>query len=220
MSDSLVNAGRVNERVRVWQYNCNKDKSVLLDLQKHLDRGDVDVVLIQEPYSYLGMTRGLSTQYRMYEGFQYDDRGTRAVVVVCNRQLDAAAVEELRTTVGVCVRLKGWFGVIHVVSLYYNHRQQIEEQISFLNRVLRHVRGGRLLVGMDANAISSAWFCKSLRNDSRKARGDKLSEWIELNSRIVLNVATDRYTYSGRSGHSSDIDVTLRSTGWNDCAFE
>lgn len=38
------------KEVVVWQYNCGKDRSAMLDLQIHLEGGGVDLVLMQEPY--------------------------------------------------------------------------------------------------------------------------------------------------------------------------
>lgn len=49
---SSSNRGRC--KLVVWQYNCNKDRGVMLDLQHTLDSSVVDVLLLQEPYVYKG----------------------------------------------------------------------------------------------------------------------------------------------------------------------
>lgn len=75
---------RTGERgLVVWQYNCNKDKAVMLDLQSRLEEGLVDIVLIQEPYCYKGAVRGISPAFQIFESVPIDNRGSRAAIVVC-----------------------------------------------------------------------------------------------------------------------------------------
>lgn len=60
-----ISRARVRNKLVVWQYNCNKEQAVMLDLQHQLDSRVVDILLLQEPYMYKGEIRGLSTQYRV-----------------------------------------------------------------------------------------------------------------------------------------------------------
>lgn len=201
-------------RLEVWQYNCNKDRAVMLDLQSHLDGGRVDVVLIQEPYCYKGAVRGLSANYSIFESKETDSRGPRAAIVICRKRVNPELIPELVGDVGVCVRMRLQWGVVHFVSLYCTFGGRIREQIDYLSKVMRYVSGGLLLIGMDANASSEEWHCKTLRQDERTRRGDTLASWLEENRLIVLNQPTVRYTYIGSGGPPSDIDLTVRSAGW------
>lgn len=97
MSNGNIDNRRDN--LVVWQYNCNKGKAVMLDLQRQLDSRVVDVL----PYTYKGSIRGLSTQYSYYKGEAHDSKGTRVGVVICNNRLITEEVASLRTSLGVCV---------------------------------------------------------------------------------------------------------------------
>jgi len=73
------------------------------------------------------------------------------------------------------------------------------------------VKGKRVLVGVDANAVSPLWFSKgSGGSRDSELRGGVLEEWIIANSMIALNEFKRSYTFSGES----DIDVTLVRLAW------
>lgn len=80
-------------------------------------------------------------------------------------------------------------------------------------------RDKRVLIGMDANAVSPLWFSKR-EGGSREnvMRGRMFEDWIVANG-IVLNEPSECYTFSGANGES-DIDVTLVNDANVGCRFE
>lgn len=206
------------KRLRVWQYNCSKDRAVMLDLQRRLDAGDIDVVLLQEPYWFKGQTRGLSSQYRLHDGTPPDPRGPRVSVVVCNPDIHSASVVELETDVGICVKLTGWFGTLHIVSLYCTFGGRMEDHVDYLGRVIDVIGNARLIVGADANACCLDWnskFTQERKNSVKVERGEVLNEFMRSHGMTVLNEFTRGYTYNSRNGSCSDIDITFRSGVWH-----
>ena len=189
----------------------------MADLQQLLGSRRVDIVLLQEPYCLKGVTRGLSSNYFLFDGKPADHRGTRASIVVCRSRLDPMQIEELSTDVGVCVLVRCEGVTIFVVSLYCMVvGSRIEEQIEYLNQVLQFVGNSKLLIGMDANAFSPCWHKSGLvTNQPRRKRGDKLVSWMDANSVKFLNRRTTLFTYEGWSGINSDIDVTCAAECWD-----
>lgn len=183
----------------------------MLDLQSQLEEGLVDIVLIQQPYCYKGAVRGISSAFQIFESVPIVNRGSRAAIVVCRKRVHPEIVPELVGDEGVCVKIRLYWGTVYFVTLYCIFGGRIQDQIVYLNKVLRKVRGGILLIGMDAKAHPTEWHCKKVTDDERKARGDRLACWAQENHLIVLNQPSVRYTYIGRGNASSDIDMKLRS---------
>lgn len=118
------------------------------------------------------------------------------------------------------MKVTGWFGTIFLVSLYCIFGGNIIEQVEYLRRVARHASGHRLILGLDANASSDLWHRHSVRRDQRAKRGEILAELIGIEGWIVLNKPSGLFTCNGPQGYNSNIDVTLRSSGWGTCQFE
>lgn len=128
-------------------------------------------------------------------------------IVICRERLNPEEIPALATTEGVCVKLRLWFG--------------IGTALEFLERVLQHANGPMVFVDMDANACSPAWHCKTASVDRRRPRGERLAQWFGDHRMVVLNRPSERFTYVGRGGRSSDIDVTVRTRKWpHQCSFE
>lgn len=56
-----ISRARVRNKLVVWQYNCNKEQAVMLDLQHQLDSRVVDILLLQEPYMYKGLVHAVQS---------------------------------------------------------------------------------------------------------------------------------------------------------------
>ncbi|KAK2577563.1 hypothetical protein KPH14_012910, partial [Odynerus spinipes] len=139
---------------------------------------------------------------------------------VNNPSIDVICVSECTNDYGVCVWLKGDFGELFVVSMYCQYGKDIEPYLRYLERVRECVNGKRVIIGMDANAVSPLWYSKGGgRGRENELRGEILEEWIVVNDMVVLNEPNKFYTFSGPNGES-DIDVTMVNEACMDCLFE
>lgn len=208
MSKSILN---------VIQCNCQRAYAVMCDIGSVMCEHRISVALLQEPYVKDGCVRGLPMSMDV---FACDSGPVKAAVVVNDPNLNVMCVSECTNEYGVCVWLKGDFGELYVVSVYCRFGEDIEPYLLYLDTVRDTVRGKRLLIGMDANAVSPLWFSKgSSTGADREARGRILEEWIVVNEMIVLNEPSEYFTFSGSNGES-DIDVTLVNEECSRCRFE
>ncbi|SPP90094.1 blast:Putative 115 kDa protein in type-1 retrotransposable element R1DM, partial [Drosophila guanche] len=82
----------------------------------------------------------------------------------------------------------------------------------YLDAVLLLASRTPVIFGLDANAVSPAWFRKlseHARGQAKYARGELLSEWITENRAGVLNEASRVFSFDNRNNRHSDIDVTI-----------
>lgn len=201
----------------VLQCNCQRAYAVMCDLGEVMRERDVSVALLQEPYVQDKCVRGLPSSMDV----AVDGRKSpKAAIVVNDPRLEVMRVMECTNEYGVCVWLKGDFGEMYVVSVYCQFGRDIEPYLAYLERVREIARGKRVLVGMDANAVSPLWYSKGGgRSRDNEVRGRVLEEWIIANDMTVLNEPCVRYTFSGPNGES-DIDVTLVSGIGAGCCYE
>ncbi|CAK9827524.1 Retrovirus-related Pol polyprotein from type-1 retrotransposable element R1 (Fragment) [Anthophora retusa] len=189
----------------------------MCDLGSVMSERSVRVALLQEPYATDGCVRGLPTRWSVHV---CEDRPVRSAVVVMDASIESLCVRECTDEYGVCVWLKGDFGELYVVSVYCRHGQDIEPYLAYMDRVCMYTRGKRVLLGMDANAISPLWYSKGGRpNSESDMRGRILEEWILANGMIVLNEPSECYTFESMVGQS-DIDVTLVNESCAGCRIE
>lgn len=204
--------------LNVVQCNCQRSYAVMCDLGEMLCERRVSVALLQEPYVKAGCVRGLPVNMDVIMG---ESEAVKAVVVVNDPKIEMMCVRECTNEHGVCVWLKGDFGELYVVSVYCQFGKEIEPYLEYLDHVRECTKGKRVLIEMDANAVSTLWFSKGGggSRESELLRGEMLEEWIIANDMIVLNEPSGSYTFSG-PGRESDIDVTLISEACAECRFE
>lgn len=187
------------------QYNCQRAYAIMCDLGEMMGKRGVSVALLQEPYVRNGRVCGLPTGMNVITS---GDTNVKAAIVVNNFKLGLMRVEECTNEHGVCVWLKGDFGELYVVSVYCQHGKAIEPYLEYMDRLCDVTKGKRVLIGMDANAVSPLWFSKgNIGGRAKELRGRILEDWITGNDMIVLNEPSDEYTFSGPN-RESDIDVS------------
>lgn len=161
--------------VNVVQYNCQRAYAVMCDLGEMMRERRVSVALLQEPYERHGRVVGLPINMDVI----VCESGTvKAAVVVNDSRLDVMCVRECTNKLGVSVWLKGDFGEMYVVSMYCQYGKCIEPYLAYMDRVCETAGRKRLLIGMDANAVSPLWYSKGGGSRESEARGRVIEEWM------------------------------------------
>ena len=91
----------------------------------------------------------------------------------------------------VCVEVSGSFGSIRVVSVYCRKRKELGSYLRFMDTMLALAGSTPVVLGLDANAVSSLWYSKMPVNAHRYpmySRGIVLGEWLVARGLGVLNV--------------------------------
>jgi hypothetical protein len=95
---------------------------------------------------------------------------------------------------------------IYVVSHYFPSTESIEIGIRQLDEVLKHLKGRKTIIGVDANAKSPLWNSRSTDD-----RGENLEAVIAQYNLHIVNKPGQAYTFETTSGRSN-IDITLATT--------
>lgn len=183
----------------------------------------VSVALVQEPYVLMGGVKGLPASFRVVTGTVTADHVGTSSIIVNDVGLDVFVVQEHTSELGVCAIVSGSLGAICFVSVYCRFGEEIEPYLAYMERIRLMCRdkGIRLVIGMDANAVSPLWYSKGLdraRGRLSEVNGRAIEDWVLAGSLVVVNEPSEWYTFSGPRGQS-DINVTLTNVGGGDYSF-
>lgn len=181
----------------------------MADLGVYLMQQRIHAALLQEPYVLNGTVRGLPPELTVFPS----PCRNACVVINTGHGIQAMQLAGEGTIHSAAVHIRGWFGEMVLVSMYFVYRRPIDEYLITLQQISRNHNEKSLIVGMDANAISHLWFSKWTegRNIRSAERGVLLGETILGENLVVLNKPSDASTFSGPNG-VSDIDVTVCNT--------
>lgn len=193
-------------RLELLQLNCQRSYGVMCDLGQSMRREGIGVAILQEPYVRDGLVSGLPDGMTVCA---VQGAHPKAAVVLDLPGVDIMVMEQCTTECGVCVWVRGGFGELCIVSVYFRYGDDIDPYVDYLDLVWANVRGKRTVVGVDANAVSPMWYSKGIvRGSPSFTRGLVFEEWLIGNGASILNEQSDWFTFSGPMG-SSDIDVTF-----------
>lgn len=147
--------------------------------------------------------------YRVLSSASLPSNPPLAAVVIINPQLDVLFLPQYSSDLLACACVRGSFGSIYFVSLYFRPSIPIDVGLRRLEIFLEATRGSTVYIGTDANAESSLWSPRG----NLPSRGITMTDFIASHGLFVLNDphAGDLPTYSSSLGESF-IDVTLASS--------
>ncbi|CAD6215004.1 GSCOCG00012837001-RA-CDS, partial [Cotesia congregata] len=192
------------EGLRVLQANLRNDRAGTLEASQLWEEKRIDVLLLQEPYAAYsnnsfkipgfgcGIQVAAETRSRPY-----------AAVCLTNPKYQLLGLSQLSTTHCVCAQIVGPDTTFFAVSAYFQYKDEIDIHLKHLEKVVRALRGKRVLISMDANAKSERW-----GSETDDARGEKLEQFIDAHRLEIVNNAREGPTFESTNG-SSYIDVTL-----------
>ena len=210
---------KVKMAAKIIQYNCQRAYGVMCELGQFMLEMDACIAIVQEPFLRNNRACGLPVGMKVF----LSGNG-KAAVIVSGTSIDCMVLGDCTNDRGVCLWVKGAFGEMFVVSMYCQFGAPLEPYLQYIDGLLLRLGNRTLIIGMDANAVSSLWHSKVGSQANRVVfdRGLLLEEVIEGNRLNVLNEPCECYTFSSPMGQS-DIDVTLASDSLIDryrCSWE
>ena len=146
---------------------------------------------------------GLPRSYKVYTS---GDGRKGTAVVINNDQLDVTLITQLSNQDCVVVEVRSEAVKLHSVSMYFDSRKDIEEDIRQLEKVRDYTKGNGLFIAVDSNARSKMW-----HDIVTNQRGEILVEFIICKDLYVMNEATETPTFQSIRG-SSRIDLTITNS--------
>lgn len=188
--------------LKIVQINAQRSRTVAAEIRKIVEERKIDILLIQEPYTYKGKVKGYgSINVRVLQNAEH--LSSKAAIVIYNETITVTQIEQIRDEHIICAHLKTQEGDFYVTSIYCQYSHGIEEYLQRLEDVMDMCRGSKMIIAGDVNAKSVLW-----HSDKNDIRGDKVEEFIETKNLIILNKKGQSPTFSTVNGEAN-IDVTL-----------
>ena len=201
--------------IKILQLNMGRSKQVAGEIRSLVGVKKIDILLLQEPRS---RSRG-GTHW--CEGM---DSGTKviatrkeqpwAAIAITNPDIEVLSISQLSTSYCVYAEIIAPNLSFYVVSPYFKYGDDKKKHLHHLEKVLKALRGKRILLGMDSNAQSSLWGPNGTDDD-----GAKINALLQAFGVDVLNDPAQPPTCEHRNGDSY-IDVTVSSQSMNNYICE
>lgn len=189
--------------LKIGHINAQRSRAAAANLELIMGEHGLDVLCIQEPFTYKGKVRGYTSPgFRVIQP-SVDNPWVAAVInsgrveVFQNANLESGHV--------ICFQAITEIGQINIINMYCQYSLDIEPFITRLEELLGGLKGQNVVITMDANAKSDWWF-----SGMTDERGEKLEEMILEQGLRVVNKPNNPPTFSSQSGESN-IDITLAS---------
>jgi hypothetical protein len=193
--------------LKIVQLNIARSMAVSDQLYQYCINNNVDVALVQEPYTRRGVLTGLENgSIRTAKCTVNEQHGVWAAVIIFNCTLDVLIKPHLTTThtvtVGVAIPGQSPFDLVSSYFQYKIPTDTLTKEIITIHPLL----SCRSILGMDVNAFSHKWF-----DHRSNVRGQIVETMIHDLNLIILNREGNEYTFQGARGRSN-VDITLAST--------
>lgn len=200
--------------LKLLQCNLQKSRAVTGDFISVMTERNIDVAIVQEPSANEHMAIG----FRGMKTFSSPD--LKASIIVNSPDVVSMQVILDDMDKGVCAFIGTKDFGIHMVSIYCRFGEDIGVYLDYLDRLISCIGDKPMIVGMDANAVSSYWHSKNMRRgDPATHRGFELTEFLINKDLTVLNQPSELYTFDGPAG-TSDIDVTCINEAASEYAYD
>ncbi|KAI4473630.1 hypothetical protein M0802_016019 [Mischocyttarus mexicanus] len=143
----------------------------------------IDILAIQEPYVHNNSVVGMGINTKIVTDTKniaktVSTKKIKAAIVIFNKEIDVLKIEQLK-----------------LIDPYLLH----------IKKILKILKGKKIILCMDSNAKSLTWFSKQT-----DARGEALEGLLSQFKLHVINKASENYTFDNTRGQEN-IDVTVVS---------
>ena len=160
----------------------------------------IGIALIQETYLYQNRLRGITKGCRT---FTSGVGKSRAVIVISNNTIDALLITQLSDNDVLLLEIVIGNTQFFAASINLDYNEPIENNIKSLEKILKFIKGARIIIAMDSNSQSKTW------HDVLTNFRDKLLEEFFANNQLhIINEDSSRTTFQSSRG-SNNIDLTI-----------
>lgn len=209
--------------LKFYQINLGKNSNQQLELMKLADLNQIDIICIQEPYTFNNNAINNNTNYKML----FKSKGTRPkTAIAIKKHLNYLIDDELSDENHLIILLDN----IVIVNSYLNLKDKIssaspllsltttidrdiDKDLIQLNKVIDKFKDRFIIITTDSNSRHTLWGDKISNN-----RGNDLLEFILQNKLNIINIENPNITFTKQvieqnsnsfSIRTSAIDLTL-----------
>jgi hypothetical protein len=136
-------------QIRCFQINLQHSRSATYNMMRVIEKEELDLIFVQEPYEYQNRPVGTEKMYRI---FTAGNGKHTAAIVIPNNKIDTILITQISNNDTV------FFKIIHknlkfyAVSMYFDIEDQIENNFSKIDAILQFTKGEKILIATDSNS--------------------------------------------------------------------
>jgi len=166
--------------LRIAQINAQRSSAAAADLEMIMRKENIDILCLQEPYSYKGKVRGYtSSGYRIV---QPDGVNPWVAVIVLEAKLQIFRLACEKSEHLLCLHIISEADDFYLINVYCQFSMPIEPFLTSVENVLNNINSNKVIVMMDSNARSHLWF-----SNKADERGKIIEEFLLSKNLYVAN---------------------------------
>lgn len=187
--------------LKIGQINAQRSKAVAVNLEIIMKERKLDILCIQEPYTFKGTVRGYTSPgLRM---IQPNKGNVWVAAIIMDQEIEILQITNMETEHLMCFQVLTKEEQFYIVNVYCQFSLPMSPILATLENILNKLEGNKIIITMDANARSEWWF-----SGETDERGRELEELVITQKLWVQNKPGNIPTYMTDKGESN-IDVTL-----------
>lgn len=200
----------------IGQVNCGRASAAAAELRTIMTRRKIDILILQEPYSFRGGVPGFQTTNTLV--LKPEAQNPQVALVFNSERVEAFQLKHEESDCVMTTKITTEFMTFYIINVYCKFSLPIEGFLEKIAKIVGRIRqidcNSKILIAADANASSELWHA-----DSTDARGLALEELVLELDLSVMNLPSEFHTFSTANG-ASNIDVTLTSANLTTSVYD
>lgn len=189
--------------IKIAQINAQRSAAASADLEMLMKHMGVDVLCLQEPYSYKGkVKRYTSTNLRTT---QPDGETPWVAIITKEEKVQVFNLVMDKSEHVMCVQVKTETEEFYLINAYCQYSLPINPMLQSIERILDKIGNFNVIITMDSNAKSRSWYA-----EETDERGKIVEEFLLHRNLYVINEPNNISTFLTTRGESN-IDLTITS---------
>ncbi|PSN29885.1 hypothetical protein C0J52_26362 [Blattella germanica] len=141
-----ASSDKTYNQMRCLQINLQHSRFVTDNLMNIIEKDEIGITFIQEPYLYRNRYVGINKKYRIFSS-RIDQN--RAAIVFSNSKIDAILVTNLTNKDAVLIEVVHGKMRFFAASLYFDIDIPIENCLAKIEEKLQFTNGAKLIIAVD-----------------------------------------------------------------------
>lgn len=189
----------------IGQINAQRSQAAASNLELIIKERNLDILCIQEPYSYKNSVRGFSSPG--LKTIQSTGGYPWAAAILKKENFEILILPGISEHI-LCFQVTTQSLEFYIINVYFQFSKPIRPILDQVDDLLLRLGGKRILILADSNAWSESWF-----SHETNERGRIMEDFILANDLIIINEPNNTSTCVTPNGESN-IDITLSSSNF------
>lgn len=197
--------------IKCLQANLQKARPAIDNLIETITREQIDISLIQEPYTKNNEILGFPNRWKLI--YQKEANPPRAAILISNPNWNPTTIKNTKDLISI--ELNTIDKDFIFCSVYADGNLNIEDTLNDLDDVLDHTNCKNIIIGGDFNSHNIVWgYPKS------NERGNKVLDYINSKNLFLQNTNKDPPTFQHNNSKGwpdltfNSIDMTQHIQNW------